>query len=127
MRASRMALIALAAGNQRVDGHALPRAQPPDRASFLKDGSRALMPDDPRRLDNLVADAPLGVVVHVGAANPHRIDAQEDIPRARTLRLRSLSDLQLANAGEKSGFHSNPLGDVKRHREDSQACSSKNS
>ena len=76
MPAARAALIALAAGDKRVDGNALAGLELCYRASDFHRRSRTLVANPFWKLHHLGADAPRGVIVHIRPADAHRVHAQ---------------------------------------------------
>jgi hypothetical protein len=100
-------LIALTAGNERIDGHELARSEVSDFGTDCEDGPGAFVPDDPGELDELRPDASGAEVVEVGAADPHGFNAKQDVTRVFEPGFGHFSDLQLPEASQECSLHGN--------------------
>ena len=99
------ALVALPAGDQRIDGDAVADLHAADGAAGLNGDAGTLVPHDPGVLDQLAADASGLVVVHVAAAYADGVDLKQHVCRRGELGLGHLADLHLSQPRQKDGLH----------------------
>ena len=100
------ALVALAASDQRIDGHTLAGVDPRDFRARLQHDSRALVAHDEGILHRRCADASRRVVVHVGATDSDAGDAQQNVARTAEPGRWHFADCDFAEGGEKRCLHS---------------------
>jgi hypothetical protein len=83
-----------------------------DFGANFQDGPRAFVPDHPGELDDLRPDASGAEVVKVGAADPHRFDAEQDVARVVKPRLGGFPDFEPPEVGQKRSLHGNSSAPV---------------
>jgi hypothetical protein len=104
VRAARAALVALAAGDQGIDGDALPRVHV-DFHARLDYAPGTLMTHRPRVLDGLCADAAAAVVVDVGTTDADSLDPEQHVTGSHQLRLRRFADGNFLDSSQEGSSH----------------------
>jgi len=105
VRPALLTLVALATRDRRVDCNMLTNLQYVNTGADLHHGSRTLMAESRRMVDDLVTNAPCSVVMNVRSAHTNRFDSQQHIARPLQNRPWSLTNLQFPYAGENRNIH----------------------
>jgi hypothetical protein len=102
------ALIALPARNRGFNRHPLAGTQVFHIRSDFHHGPGTLMAHGLRILDALGADASRGIVMDIGTADAHPVDAHQDVLRTLQLGLGRFSYFHISQPGQVYDFHGSP-------------------
>ena len=105
MRPAGQALVAAAAGDGRIDRHAIARPEAGHRAAGLDNRAGAFVTQRGRIGEHLVADAAVEVIVYVRAADADALDPQQHVAGRLERRRRQVGDFDSFAAGKSGGFH----------------------
>jgi hypothetical protein len=100
-------LITGSANDRRVHGHPVAWLEALDRAAGLFNNTSALMANDERIPDDLVADPAFSIIMDIRAAQSSSADAKQDIRVSLQSRLMDIPDFDFPDSCEDRGFHLN--------------------